>query len=576
MMEKMAVQNQDDGQKDNKKTTAAQRRDGSAYLFPDFPEKPFTGFSDGKRETNADKPETPSHAQQPGGAGAHTAAASAADVSALNRADKPESVTDAERPAPPEEELPDPPETADTDEPDGMDGADGTEQDAAYVEVPMDVNVPYRVLRPANLTEQNVEDSPYAAPSTPADGEEQPDAEEEESGAKSAGRGWRRLVYTLSITVVSVLLALFILSVFADRYGIGKSSDKVDVTIPSGAGAQQVAEVLKENGVISNTLAFRLFVRQNHVSGFQSGVFSVTPSDGYESVISVLTNPDNNKNNVVVQITEGQTITQIAATLETKGICSAQDFLNTLDSGDFSFSLSSQISDSDSRYYKYEGYLFPDSYTLLKNSSGKAAVQKMLSNFTSKFTSEMQEKATAHGMSVDQVITLASIVQKEADTSVNRLDTMKHVASVFYNRLNTGVSGKKLLQSDATILYAKRDLTGTLDSSDAALASPYNTYRYEGLPPGPICNPGLDAIDAVLDPAQSDDFYFVSDVNGNYYFAANYKTHLKNIKTAAKNGGTKATGDLTSSSSSSSKSSASSSKSSSSASSKSTSSSKSK
>lgn len=417
------------------------------------------------------------------------------------------------------------------------DGAPGPEEQAGGAQA--DTAAPGGADAPADAAVQNEAGEEAAASQEQA---------MEPAGAPRRGRFWRRLFYALTIVVVSVVLAMFILSVFADRYGIGKSDGMVDVIIPKGAGSKEVADILKEAGVINNPLSFRLFVRQNHISGFQQGTYSVNPAQGYEEIIAVLRDPNNNKNNVSFQVKEGQTISQISAALAQAGVCTEQDFLNTLDAGSFDFPLGAQIPDDKNRYDKYEGYLFPDSYTLLKNSSGKAAVQKMLDNFSAKFTTEMAQKAQQRGLTVDQAVTLASIVQKEGDTPNDRQNVMKHVASVFYNRLNKGVNGKKLLQSDATVLYAKRDLSAKLQSADAALASNYNTYRFEGLPPGPICSPGMDAINAVLDPLETNDFYFVSDASGNYYFAQDFKQHQKNVQKAAKKGATKATGDLSSAS----------------------------
>lgn len=381
-----------------------------------------------------------------------------------------------------------------------------------------------------------------------ADAAEQAQTDAVETDEKQAPvkrRKWpRRLVYFGVLVLVSLAIALFIVSTFADCYGLGRPNKKIDVTIPHGATTETIANILKKDGVISNPLAFRLFVRQNKISGFQSGVYTVNPSHGYEAITDILRDPDQNKNQMTITIPEGQTVQQIADLLHQKGVCTQQDFRNALNAGGFTFSYNAQIPSDPNRLNKYEGYLFPDTYTLLKGSSGKIAIQKMLSNFSEKFTPAMVDQAKQQGMTVDQIVTLASIIQKEA----NSKSVMANVSSVFYNRLRTGVDGKKLLQSDATVLYAKRDLTAVLQSSDVALDSHYNTYRYEGLPPGPICNPGMDAINAALNPNSTNYFYFVSDKNGKYYFSSTYADHVKNVKKAAKAGTSQATGDLNSNS----------------------------
>lgn len=254
-------------------------------------------------------------------------------------------------------------------------------------------------------------------------------------------RKWpRRLVYFGILILVSLAIALFIVSTFADCYGLGKPDQKIDVTIPRGATTETIADILKKDGVISNPLAFRIFVRQNKISGFQSGVYTVNPSHGYEAITDTLRDPDQNKNQMTITIPEGQTVQQIADLFNQKGVCTQQDFRNALDAGGFML-YNAQIPSDPNRLNKYEGYLFPDTYTLLKGSSGKTAIQKMLSNFSEKFTPAMMDKAKQQGMTIDQIVTLASIIQKEA----NSKSVMADVSSVFYNRLHTGVNGKKTI-----------------------------------------------------------------------------------------------------------------------------------
>ncbi len=379
--------------------------------------------------------------------------------------------------------------------------------------------------------------------------EQKEEPAKEDTPEKTEAPRKKRLLFRLLrggiILAVSIVLAVFLISLFTDRYGLGRPDKNINVTIPDGATSSVIAGVLQKNGVIVHPMSFRLFVRQNKVSGFQSGIYTVNPTMGYDGIVSVLTDPAKNKNNVKFTITEGTTLSEIASGLQADGVCSKQDCLSALNKGGFDFPLGSQIPNSTGRYTRYEGYLFPDTYTLHKHSSAKAVAQKMFSNFSSKFTSAMVTKAKQKGLTVDQTVTLASVIQKEASEE----SVMADVASVFYNRLNTGVNGKKLLQSDATVLYAKEtvgDTSGTLHSSDLSLDSRYNTYRYEGLPPGPICNPGIEAIDAALDPSNTSYFYFVSDVSGKYYFAKTYAEHLANVKTAGNAGNTKAAGDLSS------------------------------
>ncbi|MFO7161298.1 MAG: endolytic transglycosylase MltG, partial [[Clostridium] cellulosi] len=179
-------------------------------------------------------------------------------------------------------------------------------------------------------------------------------------------------------------------------------------------------------------------------------------------------------------------------------------------------------------------------YEFYVDQAPDAVVKKMLKNFETRFDESFRKATQASGMTVDEVITLASIIQAESSNK----DQMAKVSSVFHNRLKNGVNGKKLLQSDATIFYATRDIEPILPVNSTNIASAYNTYKHEGLPPGPICNPGLAAIDAALSPADTKYYYFVTDKNGNYYYAETFAKHLVNVRKAentGKAGGTNVT-----------------------------------
>ena len=372
---------------------------------------------------------------------------------------------------------------------------------------------------------------------------EETDTPPQEAKKKSGrGRGClTALAYFLVIFTVSVLLAGSILLSASDIFGILKPDSRIDVTIPTGANAAKIATILRKDGVIRYDYVFRLYVKLRKADGFQVGTYTLNSNMGYDAIISELRNADNNKQVVKVTIPEGKTLQQIGQILETDGVCTSQDFINSVEAGGYKFTYDSQIPSGTSRFYKYEGYLFPDTYELFKDSSGKTAAQKMMTNFDSKFDAGMAAQAAAKSMSVDQVVTLASIVQAEA----GKVSEMPHVASVFENRLTNGVKdngGKHFLQSDATIFYVMRDIRPVLKEADINnISSAYNTYKNEGLPPGPINNPGLDAIKAVLSPAQTDDYYFVTDSAGNYYYAKTFADHQKNVKKAMKTGSAKGT-----------------------------------
>lgn len=227
---------------------------------------------------------------------------------------------------------------------------------------------------------------------------------------------------------------------------------------------------------------------------------------------------------ISVTFLEGWGNRDIADYLQKNGIVSSADFLAA--AKDFKLE-GYPILASKPQTSGLEGFLFPDTYFISKNLSpgaetGSKIIKKSLDNFTAKFTPAMQIQAEDDKLSVYQIVTLASIIEKE--TRGNQ-EERKIVAGIFYNRLKAGVP----LQSDATVNYVtgKSDLRPS--RADTDIDSSYNTYKYKGLPPGPICNPGLDAIMAALTPAKTDYFYFLTDPKtGRAVFAKTYDEHLKN------------------------------------------------
>lgn len=223
-----------------------------------------------------------------------------------------------------------------------------------------------------------------------------------------------------------------------------------------------------------------------------------------------------------VTIPYGYSLSQIGDALQAAGVCSKTDLLSAANSFDASaFSVASSIR-TDHRTYRLEGYLYPDTYQFYQKSTATAVIQKMLGNAQSKIGSNYAYP----GMSTDQLITLASIIQKEAKTAAD----MKKVSSVYHNRLNAG----KRLQADPTIVYIESYAKPNLpDSEKDAYSSYYNTYKCQALPAGPICSPGANALNAAAHPDSTDYMYFVYDqTNSQTYYATTYADHLANCTKA--------------------------------------------
>lgn len=349
------------------------------------------------------------------------------------------------------------------------------------------------------------------------------------------------IICTAIVVAIAGILAAFLISAFLDYTALGRADKKVNLLIPKKSSVVMIANDLKEAGLISNPIAFRLYAKVKHVSGLQYGTYTLNTDMGYDDIITSLQKPAAKRQTIKITIPEGKTLQWIDQKLADNKVCDKNEFITACQKGGFKFAFDSQIpKDNKDRFYKYEGYLFPDTYEFYTDWTGKAAAQKLLDNFNVKFDDKLKARAAEIGMTVDQVITLASIIQAET----GNVQQMSHVSSVFHNRLANGVAaagGKKLLQSDATIYYATKDIQPVLQQASTSFVSAYNTYLHEGLTPGPICNPGMDAIHAALYPDNTGDYYFVTDSNSKYYYAATYSAHAANVQTALRTNSAKGT-----------------------------------
>ncbi len=229
---------------------------------------------------------------------------------------------------------------------------------------------------------------------------------------------------------------------------------------------------------------------------------------------------------VRITFPEGFTVREIAQKLEENGVCSAQDFINAVNAPELSDELWNFENGGD-RAYLLEGYIFPDTYDFYVDEDAQSVLNRFLENFKNKITSEHKQRAAELGYSMDEIITIASIVQEEASV----YKEMGKVSSVLHNRLKSNAFPG--LQCDATINYVNLYMKPYFDTQlSEKYASLYNTYKFKGLPAGPITNPGLAAIEAALNYEDTDYYYFVTDENGNYYYAKTFAEHNENCRAA--------------------------------------------
>lgn len=335
------------------------------------------------------------------------------------------------------------------------------------------------------------------------------------------------LILTTFIFAVSIVLAMVIIGFGKDMLGIGKSDTTKLIIIKDGATTEEIAEQLKDEGIIKSPKFFVLFSRLRKAdSMYIAGEHFIRANMAYETIIQNLTtDEEENKNAVEVTFPEGITIFDAAQILEEKNVCSQDDFLFYFNAAGYGFEFEDMLPvDSQLKFKPMEGYVFPDTYYFYEEMDPEKVCQKIYLNFDNKLTDDRIKKMEELQLSLDELITFASIVQKEAATT----NTMTMVASVFWNRLNNPDDFPKL-QSDPTTNYVNEVIKPNQEVYNKTMIEAYDTYQGAGLPPGAICNPGIEAIDAVLANQKSDYFYFIANIHtGETLFAATLEEHEAN------------------------------------------------
>ena len=330
-------------------------------------------------------------------------------------------------------------------------------------------------------------------------------------------------------TVIMVAIGLILAVIAGGAYWYGEQMKPVasadakpqTIKVKPGMTSGAIADALLEKGLIRNRTAFLLAARQAGLDkSLQAGEYAVSRAMTVEQIIEVMAKGITVYSEFTVP--EGFTVEQIAALLEEKGLARKERFL----------ALARDYSPFDKRErsnvkYRAEGFLFPDTYRISRGASEEMILQTMAQEFSRKFTPELQAKAQSIGLSAYEVIVLASLIEREVQLAKER----PMVARVFLNRIKIGMP----LQSCATIQYilgyAKEELT----IADTQLPSPYNTYLHQGMPPGPVANPGLSSIQAALNPAEGDWLYFVIDgKTGGHRFSRSLAEHEAAIQQIGK------------------------------------------
>lgn len=327
--------------------------------------------------------------------------------------------------------------------------------------------------------------------------------------------GNKKLKVIITVLVLVILAGIAgLVTVLSDSLGV-KVNGEVTVEVKKDWGPSATTDYLHQQGIIKYPFAFRI---QSTLGGYddqyQPGTIKIHSGMSYKDILDALTTV--NRDAVKVVIPEGYEARQIAEALSEAGLPCAADFMSALDPSLYDYKFLKDIPD---RPVRLEGYLYPATYEIPVSYSAKEVVDLMLKAFDSTFTEDYYKRAEEMGKSVDEIITMASVVERETGTAGER----EKVAGVFYNRLKAGMK----LQSCATVQYIIGDRKPILSIADTKIDSPYNTYMRAGLPIGPISNPGKDSIVAALYPEDTDAYYFCLGTNGETIFSTNFEDHVK-------------------------------------------------
>ena len=308
----------------------------------------------------------------------------------------------------------------------------------------------------------------------------------------------------ITLIIFIIFFAFILLIIFQAT----KEDKVVEVFIPKGASPHKISKILKDSDVITSQKLFLALIKfYGYSTKLQAGLYDFNKKDPLNTIIEKIKNGESK--NIKVTVPEGFNIKQIANVLSENKICDERKFINL------------------ATEQNMEGFLFPNTYFLLPQMSEQEVINVMNEEFNRYWTKEREERLKQINKPKRDIVILASIVEKEAIADSER----PIIAGVFLNRLAKGMR----LESCSTVLYAMGINKARLSFEDLKFESPYNTYRYKGLPPGPICNPGAKAIDAVLYPEATDSLYFVSKGNGTHYFSSTFEQHVKNKIVSKKN-----------------------------------------
>lgn len=307
------------------------------------------------------------------------------------------------------------------------------------------------------------------------------------------------------------------------------STEGIEVTIPMGSGINTISTILEENGIIKDKQIFKYYVKFKNESQFQAGDYTLTKAMTFDELIESLKTGRVYREPVfTITIPEGLTLDQIGQVIAKNTAHTADEFMEVVTSEAFVSKMmaayptliTEEVFNENIRY-DLEGYLYPATYPIYEETPSIETIIEMMIGEMNKLVLDYSTAITDRKMTVHQFLTFASLLEEEATAQTDR----ETIASVFYNRLEIGMP----LQTDPTVLYALGSHKDRVLYSDLEIDNPYNTYKVNGLPPGPIAGAGKTSLEATINPTDTDYLYFLADSTGVNHFAKTYDEHLANV-----------------------------------------------
>jgi UPF0755 protein len=331
------------------------------------------------------------------------------------------------------------------------------------------------------------------------------------------------------LTILTLSLLIFLSYSFFYRVKIdspaGTENKSVFFTVESGQNSEMIAKNLYDKGLINSKYFFVAYIKKTKLSAsLKAGEYTLSPSLSIKAIADIIAKGETLEREREIKFIEGWKIDDMNDYLRKEAVIPGDDFkrLAAQKIKDTKLSLGSYTFLKDAPVTAdLEGFLFPDTYRIFKNATTEDIVYKMLNNFDAKLTPQMRDDILNQGKSIFEIVTMASIIEKE----VRSVADMKVVSGIFWNR----IKGGQPLESCATLAYILGVNKKQYTLEDTRIDSPYNCYRNQGLPPGPISNPGLNAITAAIYPAKTNYLYFLtSSMDGKTIFSRTYDEHLRN------------------------------------------------